>query len=137
MLERRAAGEPHVHAHLHGDDLREGRLAEPWRAVEQHVIERIAALARGLDEDAHLVLDRHLTDEVVERARSERGVGDALRFEFVGADHALVGHRGVPDMSSRRSAAPTRSATLSPSASTATAATALRASLSRKPRPTK
>ena len=35
---------PDRHAELVGDDVGERRLAEPRRAVEQHVIERLAAL---------------------------------------------------------------------------------------------
>ena len=57
------------------------------------MVERVAALPGGFDEDADLVLDRRLADEVVEGAGPQRRVGDALRLELVGADHALVGHR--------------------------------------------
>ena len=44
VLERRTAGEPHVDAHLDGDDLRERGLAEAGWSVQQHVVERVAAL---------------------------------------------------------------------------------------------
>ncbi len=131
VLERGPAREAGVDPHLDGDDLGERGLAEPGWAVEQHVVERVPALPGGLDEDAHLVLDRSLADEIVETAGAKRGVGHALGLEFLRADHPLVGH-----VSSRRSAAPTSSATSRGAPSTAIAATALRASVSRNPRPT-
>ena len=45
-LERRAGGLDHRHAELGGDDVGERGLAEPRRAGEQDVVERLAA-ARG------------------------------------------------------------------------------------------
>ena len=50
-LEHGARGLAQVHAHLARDDVRERGLAEPRRAEEQHVVERLLALARRLDED--------------------------------------------------------------------------------------
>ena len=62
-------------------------------------------------EDADLVLDRLLADEVVERARPQCSVRDTLGLELLRADHTLVSHRAAPAVSRRRNAAPTRSAT--------------------------
>ena len=50
-LERRAGGGHEVHLQLVGHDLGERRLAEAGRAGQQHVVERLAACAGGLDED--------------------------------------------------------------------------------------
>ncbi len=61
-------------AHLMRKDLRERRLAEPRRAAEEHVIERLVALLRRFDEDAQILFVLLLTDVVVERARTERAV---------------------------------------------------------------
>ena len=74
-LERRAGG-------LHERDVelvrrRSGRATScrgPGGPGEQHVVERLAAGARRLDEDRELVLDRALADEVLERARAQRAV---------------------------------------------------------------
>ena len=66
VLERGTARQADVDAHLHGDDLRQRRLAEPGRPIQEHVVEGVAALTRRLDEDADLILDRLLADEVVE-----------------------------------------------------------------------
>ena len=54
--------------------MRERGLAEPGRAGEQDVVERLLAPAGGLDEDAELVGDLRLADEVLERRRPKRAV---------------------------------------------------------------
>ena len=48
-LEHRTRGAANGDAHLVRDDVRERRLAETGRAVEQHVVEHVAARARGRD----------------------------------------------------------------------------------------
>jgi hypothetical protein len=45
LLDRRTGGRPHRHTHLVADDEGERCLAEPWRAVQQHVIERLGRAA--------------------------------------------------------------------------------------------
>ena len=47
-LDHRAGGLAQVDAQLVGDDVRERGLAQARRAEDQHVVERLAALARGL-----------------------------------------------------------------------------------------
>ena len=64
---RSSAGRRGVHerrAQLGGDDVRERGLAEPGRAGEEHVVERLAAALRGLDEHRELVGHGVLGDEV-------------------------------------------------------------------------
>ncbi len=61
---RRADG----HAELLSDDVCERRLAEAGRSVEQHVIERFAALTCGGDGDLKIRADALLADVVVQRA---------------------------------------------------------------------
>jgi hypothetical protein len=63
-----------LHVHLARHDLRERRLAEARRAVEQRVVEGIAALLGRLDEDPEPLLDLVLADEVGPRLRPQRGV---------------------------------------------------------------
>ncbi len=53
-LQHRPRGLAQVDAHLLGDDVRQRGLAQPGRTEQQHVIERLAAVARSLDEDAEL-----------------------------------------------------------------------------------
>ena len=52
------------------DDLGEGRLSEPGRPGEQHVVERLAPCFRRVERDPELLLDALLPDEVVEPARA-------------------------------------------------------------------
>ena len=47
--------------------VRQRRLAEPGRPEDQHVIERVAALPRGRNENLHLRLDGALPDVIGER----------------------------------------------------------------------
>ena len=60
--------------HLVREDLRERRLAEPGRAAEEHVVERLLPAPGGLDEDAQVLLVLGLADVVVEGLRAERAV---------------------------------------------------------------
>ena len=63
------------------DDVRERRLAEPGRAGEQDVVERLAARLRRVERDRELLLHALLADEVVERLRAQR----ALELLLVGS----------------------------------------------------
>ena len=74
-LERRAGGLHERHVELGGDDLRQRGLAEPGRAGQQHVVERLAALGGRLDRDAELLAQRLLADELLQPARAQRGLG--------------------------------------------------------------
>ena len=56
------------------DDVRQRGLAEAGRAGQQHVVERLAAAARRLDEEGELVLELLLADEVLEPLRPQRAV---------------------------------------------------------------
>ena len=58
-------------AHLAREDLGERRLAEPRRAVEQHMVERFAAALRGVDEHPQILARRLLPDELVEASWAE------------------------------------------------------------------
>ena len=49
-------------------------LPKPGRAEQQHVIERLLAPARGLDEDAELLANFFLADVLVERSRPQRAL---------------------------------------------------------------
>ena len=71
----RRIGTPSSFAMTYG----ERRLAEPRRAVEQHVVERLAALLRGGDRDLEVLAHAILADVLVERARAQaRFVLDVL-----------------------------------------------------------
>ncbi len=64
---------PDGDAELLADDIRKRRLAEAWRSVEQHVIERLAALTRGGNGYLKIRADALLADVIVQRAGPESG----------------------------------------------------------------
>ena len=76
-------------AELAGDDLGERGLAEPRRAEEQDMVERIAAALGGLDEHAQILARRLLADEFVERLRAQRRV-EILGPAIAGNDAFLL-----------------------------------------------
>ena len=73
-LERRPGDRADPDAELLADDVREARLAEPGRADEQDVVERLAPRLRRVERDRELLLHPLLADEVVEPARPQRAV---------------------------------------------------------------
>ena len=92
LLERRPGDGAEADAELLADDLRQGRLAEPRRPGEEHVVERLAAPLGRVERDAELLLDPLLADEVVEPARPQR----ALDLLVLGVQHGrgdAVAHR--------------------------------------------
>src|SRR6185503_9654568 len=89
-LEHRAGRLRHGHAHLGGKDRREGGLAETRRAVEEDVVERLAASARGLHRDPKLLAQRFLPDELVELLRTEARVEIPLAPQRLGIGDSLV-----------------------------------------------
>ena len=89
--DHRAGGGAEADAHLARDDLRQRGLAEPRRAEEQDMVERLAARLGGLDEHAQVLARGLLADELVEMLGAQRGV-DVLGLARGGED-AVVGHR--------------------------------------------
>ena len=74
FLDHRSGRRTNRHAELVGDDAGERGLAEPGRPVQQHVIERLAALLGGLDRHVQVFADAFLADVVVERPRPKPGL---------------------------------------------------------------
>ena len=82
-------------AQLGGDDVGEAGLAHAGRAEEQHVVERLAAAARGLD--GHPQVRHHvgLADVLVEgRAAAATGRSRASSSPGRAGDEARLGHGG-------------------------------------------
>src|SRR5205814_6645425 len=76
--------------HLVGDEPCEGGLAEAGKPAEEHVVERLLALARRFDADLEVRHGLPLADELVERAGAE-GV---LEFR-IALVRAGPGHGGI------------------------------------------
>src|SRR5688572_3052112 len=79
-LDRRPRGRDEVRRHLVREDARQRRLAEAGRAIEQHVVDALSALPRGLDRDAKAGDGLILTDVLLEGPRTEL----ALELRFLG-----------------------------------------------------
>ena len=94
FLEQRAGADFDGRAHFVGENLREGGFAEARRAVEQDMVERFAAVARGFDGDLEIFLYAGLADEVAESLWADAGVDARVFVErFAGDDAvAVVGH---------------------------------------------
>ena len=64
LVENGAAGHLEAYAQLVGDDVGQGGLAQARRAVEERVVERFAAVGRGLGEDLEVLHHLGLTGKV-------------------------------------------------------------------------
>jgi hypothetical protein len=67
-----------VHAQFVGDDMAERGLAQAGRAEDQDVVQRLAALARGVDEDRQLLARLGLADVLVQGFRPQRPLDGVL-----------------------------------------------------------
>ena len=88
-------------AELLADDVREPRLAEPGRAGEQDVVERLAARLRGVERDRELLLHALLADEVVEPARPQRLLELSSSLVVVGRPRVRNSRRVMPPAAAR------------------------------------
>ena len=91
-LEHRTCALAQAHAELGRDDVRECRLAQPRRPEDQHVIERLAALASRADEDLQLRLDLLLADVILEAPRTDGALDGLLLPACDPADDSLRFH---------------------------------------------
>jgi hypothetical protein len=89
-LQHRSGGLAQADAEFGGDDVRQRRLAQARRSEDQHVIERLGAHARGIDEDRQLRLDLLLADVVGQRARTNRLIDGLLGAARSGAHQPLL-----------------------------------------------
>ena len=94
LLDDRAGGRAHRHAELVADHIRERRLAQTRGTVDEDVIERFLAPARGGNRHLEVVADAVLADVLVEGARTKPRF--VLRLVFAGApggDQAIAFRR--------------------------------------------
>ena len=88
-LEQRAGTGFNHDAQFAGDDLRERRLAQARRAIQQHVVERFAAAARRLDGDLDVLLHTRLADVVGKALRANARVNSRILIKRRAGDDAL------------------------------------------------
>ena len=74
LFEHRARGLAQVDAELGSDNVRQRRLAQPRRAEQQHVVERLAAFFRRGDEDLQLLARLDLAHVLAQRLRPQRAL---------------------------------------------------------------
>ena len=84
--DHRAGGGAKTDAELARHDLRQRGLAEAGGADEQHVVQRLVTLARGLDEDREILARLRLADEFGQQLRAQRGVADIIGAALGGDD---------------------------------------------------
>ena len=72
--DHRPGGGAETDAEFARHDLRQRGLAEAGGAYEQHMVERLVTLARGLDEDRQVGARLRLADEFGQQLRAQRGV---------------------------------------------------------------
>ena len=71
LVEHRPRRDAQLRPHFVGDDVREGRLAQSRGAVQQDVVERVAAHERRLDEDMEVFDDLVLPGEGFQLLRAD------------------------------------------------------------------
>ena len=71
LVEHRTRRDAQLRPHFVGDDVREGRLAQSRGAVQQDVVERVAAHERRLDEDMEVFDDLVLPGEGFQLLRAD------------------------------------------------------------------
>ncbi len=81
-FQRRAGGDSKIHAQLVGDDRRQRGFSQAGRAIQQHVIQRFAAQASGIDKYRQIFLHLFLTDIIVHGTRAQRIIAFVLRKIF-------------------------------------------------------
>ena len=88
-LQRGAGGLLEGGAEFVGDDVGERSLAEPGRAVEQHVVERLAARLGGLDGYVKILFDFGLADEFLQALRPKLELKRGIVLNRRGGDEAV------------------------------------------------
>ena len=92
LLEHRARGLAQVHVEFGREDMGERGLAEPRWPEDQHMVERLAAAARGLDRNAHLLAHGRLADVIGETLRADRTVDALFLGHRARGNQSIVGH---------------------------------------------
>src|SRR5579885_70067 len=129
-LEGRARRDADVDAHLGGDHTGQRGLAKPRWPVQKDVIQRLAPLFRGIQQDAQILLHLGLADIFGEAARPQAELGRILLL--LAPCHDAIGHAGTSWASA---AASTAGSTLPPESTSTIGPSAAPASITRSNTP--
>ena len=92
LFQHRPAGLPQVHPQLGRNDVAERSLAQPGRAEQEHMVQRLAPLAGRTDEDLQLLPRLGLPNVLLQQLGTQRPLQRLfLRRDGGGGDHALGG----------------------------------------------
>ena len=80
-FDHRSRGRLDIHPHLPGYYIGQGRLPEPRRSVQKHMIERLLTPFGRLDEDGEILLDLLLTDIFGKVFRTEGDLISIVLFD--------------------------------------------------------
>ena len=94
VVEDEPGGRADAAAHFFGDDVRDGGFAQAGRAVEDGVVQRLAAALRGLDAHPQGFFHAFLAGVFVQGLRAQGAFGVLFFFEEVVGDDAVF-HAGV------------------------------------------
>ncbi len=86
--QHRPRGRAEVDTEFARHDLRQRGLAETGRAGKQHMVERLATVARRLDEDRQILARLLLADEFVQHLGAQRGF-EAVLLGPLGRDKTV------------------------------------------------
>src|SRR5260221_863934 len=78
LFERRPGRRPNVDPKLTRDEVRERRLAKPWRTIEDRMIQWLVACDGSIDRQAQVVLHFLLPDELLQPLRTEGELNERL-----------------------------------------------------------
>jgi hypothetical protein len=87
LFQHRPAGLAQLHAQLVRDDVAQRGLAQARRAEQQHVIQRLAALFGGADEDLQLLARLGLTHVLIQQLGPQRALQRLLARRRGGGGH--------------------------------------------------
>src|SRR5260221_10606696 len=78
LFERRPGRRPNVDPKLTRDEVRERRLAKPWRTIKDRMIQWLVACDGSIDRQAQVVLHFLLPDELLQPLRTEGELNERL-----------------------------------------------------------
>src|ERR1700678_3144480 len=90
FLQQRAGTDFYCRAHFSGENLRKRRFAKAGRAIQQNVVERFPASARGFDGDLQILFDAILTNIIRQFRRPDARFDARVIIELLARNDPVV-----------------------------------------------